>query len=73
MPRDARHIIAGEPRGHAPWNRNVMSNIEYRKIQVDYMAPIHGDVVPWSKFVEDTITMTQYMSGEVPEAGRGEQ
>ena len=73
MPRDARHIIPGEPRGHAPWNRNVMSNIEYRRIQVDYMAPIHGDYVPWSKFVEDTITMTQYMPGEVPEAGRGEQ
>jgi glyoxylase-like metal-dependent hydrolase (beta-lactamase superfamily II) len=66
MPRDARHIIAGEPLGHAPWNRNVMANIEHRKLQVDHHAPIHGDVVPWSKFVEDTITMTQYMPGEEP-------
>lgn len=76
MPRDARHIIAGEPLGHAPWNRNVMANIEYRKLQVDYHAPIHGDHVPQSKFVDDTITMTQYMPGEEPKAasggGRGE-
>jgi len=72
MPRDARHIIPGEPLGHAPWNRNVMANIEYRRLQVDHHAPLHGDYVPQSKFVEDTITMTQYMPGEEPKAG-GEQ
>jgi glyoxylase-like metal-dependent hydrolase (beta-lactamase superfamily II) len=73
MPRDARHIIQGEPLGHAPWNRNVMANIEYRKLQVDQHAPIHGDVVPWSKFVEDTITMTQYMPGEEPQPEGGDR
>src|SRR2546425_1670877 len=74
MPRDARHIIQGEPLGHAPLNRNVMANLVHRKLQVDYHAPIHGDYVPQSKFVEDTITMTQYMPGEEPKAqggGRG--
>jgi hypothetical protein len=25
--------------------------------------------VPWSKFVEDTIAMTQFLPGEAPEAG----
>ena len=71
MPNDARHIIEGEPLGHAPWNRNVMENIKYRKIQVDTHAPLHGDVVPWSKFVEDTIAMTQFLPGEAPEGGGG--
>jgi hypothetical protein len=69
MPNDARHIIEGEPLGHAPWNRNVMENIKHRKIQVDTHAPLHGDVVPWSKFVEDTIAMTQFLAGEAPEGG----
>ena len=69
MPNDARHIVAGEPLGHAPWNRNVMENIKFRKIQVDTHAPLHGDVVPWSKFVEDTIAMTQFLPGEAPEGG----
>jgi hypothetical protein len=75
MPNDARHIVPGEPLGHAPWNRNVMENITFRKIQVDTHAPLHGDVVPWSKFVEDTIAMTQFLPGEAPEGGargRGE-
>jgi hypothetical protein len=75
MPNDARHIIPGEPLGHAPWNRNVMENIKFRKIQVDNHAPLHGDVVPWSKFVEDTMAMTQFLPGEAPEGGgrgRGE-
>ena len=76
MPNDARHIIPGEPLGHAPWNRNVMENIKFRKIQVDSHAPLHGDVVPWSKFVDDTIAMTQFLPGEAPEiggrGGRGE-
>ena len=69
MPNDARHIIPGEPLGHAPWNRNVMENIKFRKIPVDTHAPLHGDVVPWSKFVEDTIAMTQFLPGEAPEGG----
>ena len=71
MPNDARHIVPGEPLGHAPWNRNVMENIRFRKIQVDTHAPLHGDVVPWSKFVEDTIAMTQFLPGEAPEGGGG--
>jgi len=71
MPNDARHIIEGEPLGHAPWNRNVMENIKYRKIQVDTHAPLHGDIASWSKFVEDTIAMTQFLPGEAPEGGGG--
>jgi hypothetical protein len=69
MPNDARHIIPGEPLGHAPWNRNVMENITFRKLRVVTHAPLHGDVVPWSKFVEDTIAMTQFLPGEAPEGG----
>jgi hypothetical protein len=69
MPNDARHIVDGEPLGHAPWNRNVMENIKFRKLQVETHAPLHGDVVPHSKFIEDTITMTQYLPGQAPEGG----
>jgi len=71
MPNDARHIVPGEPLGHAPWNRNVMENLKFRKLQVETHAPLHGDVVPWSKFVEDTIAMTQFLPGEAPESGGG--
>ena len=71
MARDARHIIPGEPLGHAPWNRNVMLNIEHRKIKVEHMAPIHGDYVTWNEFVEDTITMTQYQPGQEPKPATG--
>ena len=46
MPNDPRVFIPGEPFGHAPWLRNVMANIQHRKIQVDTMAPVHGDVTP---------------------------
>lgn len=58
-PGDLRYIIPGEPLGHAPWNQNLLGNINYRKLQVEYMAPIHGDVVPYSQFLENAITMTQ--------------
>jgi len=71
MPNDARHIVPGEPLGHAPWNRNVMENIKFRKLQVETHAPLHGEVVPWSKFVEDTIAMTQFLPGEAPQGGSG--
>jgi glyoxylase-like metal-dependent hydrolase (beta-lactamase superfamily II) len=68
MPNDARNIIAGEPLGHAPWNQNLMGNINLRKLQVDNMAPIHGEYTPFSLFIENTIAMTQYAPGTEPNA-----
>lgn len=59
MPNDARNILPGEPLGHAPWNANVLANINYRKLRVDIIAPIHGEVVPYSQFVENAILETQ--------------
>jgi len=64
MPNDARNLVPGEPLGHAPWNLNVLANIQLRKLQVDYMAPIHGEYVPYSQFLENTILMTQYLPGD---------
>src|SRR5262249_31478392 len=52
MPNDPRVMIPGEPLGHAPWLANVAANIQHRKIQVDLMAPVHGDVTPFSQFME---------------------
>jgi glyoxylase-like metal-dependent hydrolase (beta-lactamase superfamily II) len=61
MPNDDRNVIAGEPLGHAPWLQNLLGNINLRKLQVDHIAPIHGEYVPYSQFLESVITMTQYL------------
>ena len=58
MPNDPRVFIPGEPFGHAPWLRNVVANIQHRKIQVDTMAPVHGDVIPFGQFMEEAIFLT---------------
>ena len=63
MPNDKRNIIDGEPLGHAPWMQNLLANINFRKLQVDYHAPIHGEYVPHSQFLESVITMTQFVPG----------
>jgi glyoxylase-like metal-dependent hydrolase (beta-lactamase superfamily II) len=58
MPNDPRVYIPGEPFGHAPWLRNVLANIRHRKLQVDTMAPVHGDNTPFSQFMEEAISLT---------------
>jgi len=58
MPNDPRVFIPGEPLGHAPWLRNVMANIQHRKIQVDSLAPVHGDVTTFKQFMEEAIALT---------------
>ena len=35
-----------------------MANIQHRKIQVDTMAPVHGDVTTFSQFMEEAIALT---------------
>ena len=35
-----------------------MANIQHRKIQVDNLAPVHGDVTPFSQFTEEAIFLT---------------
>ena len=35
-----------------------MANIQHRKIQVDAMAPVHGDVTTFSQFMEEAISLT---------------
>lgn len=61
MPNDRRNVIAGEPLGHAPWLRNLLANITVRKLQVDWMVPLHGERVPYSQFLESVVTMTQFL------------
>jgi glyoxylase-like metal-dependent hydrolase (beta-lactamase superfamily II) len=61
MPNDDRNVIADEPLGHAPWLQNLLGNITLRKLQVDHIAPIHGEYVPYSQFLESVITMTQFL------------
>ena len=63
MPNDARNIIAGEPLGHAPWLQNLAGNINLRKLDVEYHAPIHGDYVTNKQFLDSLIFMTQFLPG----------
>ena len=58
MPNDPRVFIPEEPFGHAPWLQNVAANIQHRKLQIDTMAPVHGDVIPFSQFMEEAIFLT---------------
>ena len=66
MPNDARNIVPGEPLGHAPWNQNLVGNINLRKLQVEHIAPIHGEYTPFSMLLENTIALTQYLPGTAP-------
>jgi hypothetical protein len=61
MPNDARNVIAGEPLGHAPWLQNLAANINLRKLDVEYHAPIHGDYVTNKQFLDSLIFMTQFL------------
>ena len=61
MPNDRRNVIDGEPLGHAPWNRNLFANITVRKLRVDWIAPLHGERVPYSQFLDSVVTMTQFV------------
>jgi hypothetical protein len=63
MPNDARNVIDGEPLGHAPWLQNLAANINLRKLDVEYHAPIHGDYVTNRQFLDSLIFMTQFVPG----------
>ena len=58
MPNDPRVMIPNEPFGHQPWIQNVLANLQHRKLQVETMAPVHGDVEPFSRFMEASIFLT---------------
>jgi len=58
VPDDRRTITDDEPEGHAAFTQNLLSNINYRRLQVDFMMPIHGRLVPYSQFLESALTMT---------------
>jgi glyoxylase-like metal-dependent hydrolase (beta-lactamase superfamily II) len=61
MPNDRRNVIEGEPYGHAPWLQNFMANIMLRKLDVSSHAPIHGEYVPHSQFLDALVFMTQFV------------
>jgi glyoxylase-like metal-dependent hydrolase (beta-lactamase superfamily II) len=58
FPDDRRTITANEPDGHAAFTQNLLSNINFRKLQIDQMMPIHGRLVPYSQFLEAALTMS---------------
>ena len=62
FPDDRRTLTADEPGGHAAFTQNLLSNITYRRLQVDAMMPIHGRFVPYTEFVEAAIRMRSMTS-----------
>jgi glyoxylase-like metal-dependent hydrolase (beta-lactamase superfamily II) len=66
FPDDRRTITAEEPRGHAAFTQNLLSNIMFRQLQVDYLMPIHGRYVPYSEFLEAALTMRSMTSMTPP-------
>ena len=66
FPDDRRTITEDEPEGHAAFTQNLLSNITYRKLQVEFMMPIHGRLVPYSQFLESVLTMTS-MTTRMPQ------
>jgi hypothetical protein len=62
FPDDRRTITPDEPEGHAAFTQNLLSNITLRKLQVDFMMPIHGRLVPYSQFLEAALTMSSMTS-----------
>jgi glyoxylase-like metal-dependent hydrolase (beta-lactamase superfamily II) len=61
FPDDRRTVTSDEPQGHAAFTQNLLSNITYRKLQVDYMMPIHGKLVPYRQFLESALTLTSML------------
>jgi hypothetical protein len=62
FPDDRRTITDEEAEGHAAFTQNLLSNITHRKLQVEYLMPIHGRLVPYSQFLESALTMTSMTS-----------
>jgi glyoxylase-like metal-dependent hydrolase (beta-lactamase superfamily II) len=62
FPDDRRTITAEEPGGHAAFTQNLLSNITFRRLQVDYMMPIHGRFVPYSEFLEAALRLRSMTS-----------
>ena len=61
FPDDRRTVTDVEPQGHAAFTQNLLSNITYRKLQVDYLMPIHGKLVPYKQFLESALTLTSML------------
>jgi len=61
FPDDRRTVSAEEPQGHAAFTQNLLSNITFRKLQVDYLMPIHGKLVPYKQFLESALTLTSML------------
>ena len=62
FPDDKRTITAEEPEGHAAFTQTLLSNINLRKLQIDFMMPIHGRFVPYSQFLESALTLSSMTS-----------
>ena len=62
FPDDARTVNDVDPQGHATFIHSLLVNINYRKLQVEKMAPFHGKLVPYNQFVEAALQMSSKLS-----------
>ena len=57
FPDDRRTVNDTDPQGHATFIHSLLLNINYRKLPVDRMMPIHGKLVPYSQFLEADVML----------------
>ncbi len=64
FPDDRRTVNDSDPQGHATFIHSLVVNINYRKLQVDRMMPIHGKLVPYDKFLEADMLLSSMLSAQ---------
>jgi hypothetical protein len=64
FPDDRRTVNAIDPQGHATGIHTFLLNINYRKLQVDRMMPVHGKLVPYSAFLEADVLLASLLSAQ---------
>jgi glyoxylase-like metal-dependent hydrolase (beta-lactamase superfamily II) len=57
FPDDRRTVNDTDPQGHATFIHSLLLNINYRKLAVERMMPIHGKLVPYSQFLEADVML----------------
>ena len=66
FPDDQRTVNATDDQGHATFIHSLLLNINYRKLQVDRLMPIHGKLVPYDRFLEANMLLASMLSAQDP-------
>ena len=64
FPDDRRTVNGADLQGHATGIHTFLLNINYRKLQIDRMMPIHGKLVSYSEFLEADVLLASLLSAQ---------